>query len=109
MTQADLSIQELVTIAASAGVFKLLGEGRRRRVVVDYVPPREPIIIPREPDEEGPLNVMPPEAVEIAYTLEDAMFGGVVYVALTVAGRVVIHPFVWESYDKLARTAIPTK
>ena len=43
-----------------------------------------------------------PTPMSLTFCLEDAMFGGVTFVAITCGGRVVINPFVFESYDKLA-------
>lgn len=107
---ADLSNTDLLNIAAEVGLFKIIGETRKRVVKIDYVPPRAAMILPRESvHDDCTLNVYPVEPIEITFVLEDAMFGGVVYAALTCNGRVLIHPFVWESHDKLAATAIPVK
>lgn len=104
-----LSTDELLKIAAEAHVFKIMGESRTQRVKLDYVPARPAMIIPRLPDEPDPINVYPAESIEVTFTLEDAMFGGVIYVALLAQGRIIIHPFQWTSYDDLAGKAIPTR
>lgn len=101
-----LPVSELVRIAAEVELLKKMGLARSRTMTIDYVPAREAIIIPRAPGEEDPITVYPPEVTELTFTLEDQMFGGVVYVALTCGGHIVIHPFVWDSYEKLSTTAI---
>lgn len=103
----SLTPRDMLRIAHEANLFKQMGENHARIFKLDYVPARPAMILPREKGEEGPLNLMPPEAVELTYILEDAMFGGTVYVALTCGGHIIIHPFEWHSYDKLSKTAIP--
>lgn len=102
-----LPISELLKVAAQAGVFQQMGASRRRQVIVDYVPARESMVIPREPDsEEAPLQPDPPTVIPLTFTLEDAMFGGTVFVALICGCRVIINPFAWVSYEHLASLRI---
>jgi hypothetical protein len=104
---SSLTINDLLVIAQEAGVLKRMSEQRCRMVVVDYRPPAAGIAVPREQgEEEVGLEPIAPEIVTITYTLEDAMFGGVVYVALTSSERVLINPFAWVSYEHLANITI---
>lgn len=102
-----LPISELLAIAQMAGVLQRMAATHRSWVTVDYCPARDAIVVPRELDagDEG-LEPFPIRATPITFQLEDAMFGGTTYVALTCEGRVIIHPFVWESYAKLAKIKI---
>lgn len=97
----QLSVPQLADILDSAKVFAIMGRERRRHVTVDYIPPRDAMIYARE-DDDGPMETYAPVPISLTFTLEDAMFGGVTFVAITCGGRVVINPFVFESYDKLA-------
>ena len=98
---AQLSILQLADILDAAGVFAIMGRERRRHVTVDYIPPRDAMIFARETD-DGPMETFAPTPMSLTFCLEDAMFGGVTFVAITCGGRVVINPVVFESYDKLA-------
>lgn len=97
-----LTISELLGIAEHAKVLPIMSERRTRQVVVDYVPARDALFLPRESPEDPPLEAFPPTVIPITYTLEDSMFGGITYVALTVRERVLIHPFTFGGYDDLA-------
>lgn len=102
-----LSISELLEVAKQAGVLQLMARRRSRRVVVDYVPARESMAIPREDDDpDEPLSPNPPTVTSLVFTLEDAMFGGTVFVALTCGGRVLVNPFAWVNYAHLGQLTI---
>lgn len=99
---SELPIIELLAVAQQAGVLQRMAAEQTRIVTVDYCPPREGLIVPRDHPTDDKLEAFPPTVITLTYLLDDAMFGGVTYVALTCEGRVLIHPFVWESFDKLA-------
>jgi len=102
----ELSIRELIEIAAQANIFKLMADRRSSRVVVDYVPARDALCIPREENEESPLVPLVPDVIPIVYKLEDAMFGGVIFASITVGSRVIVTPFMWQSYEHLGTITI---
>ena len=102
----QLTIRELVEIANQAGVLKRMAEEHVSRVVVDYVPSRPGMAIPRETGDDAPLEPLAPDVTTITYTLEDAMFGGTIYATIVCGNRVIITPFVWQSYENLARVTI---
>lgn len=108
-TAADVPTSDLVRIAVSAQVFKLMGERRTRQVTIDYSPARDALLVPRESGEDAPLEPITPDVIPITFTLEDAMFGGSVWVALTCGERVVVHPFAWVSYEHLATIVVNTR
>jgi hypothetical protein len=82
-----------------------MGERRCRIVTLDFVPARPAIILPRL-EGDGPLTTMPPHVEEVVYHLEDTMFGGDVYAAVTCRGHTVVAPFLWSSWEALARSRI---
>jgi hypothetical protein len=100
-----LTTADLLAIACEANVLKIMGERRTHVVTLDFVPQRPAIIIPRLPD-DGPLNAMPPHVEEVTFYLEDAMFGGDVYAAVTCRGHTVVAPFLWSSWETLAKSRI---
>lgn len=103
----QLSIRDLIEVAVEANVLKRMGEGRMSRVVVDYIPPRQGMAIPRDPGEEDvQVEPFPPEVIPITYTLESAQFGGAIFAALACGHRVIINPFPWISYEHLASSTI---
>lgn len=103
----NLSIPELIEIANAAGVLRLMSERRTSRVVVDHVPARAAMSIPREPEEEGDdLAVSRPDVIPLVFTLEDAMFAGDIFVALTCGNLVIVNPFRWHSYEHLSTVTI---
>jgi len=105
MTQDDIPLRDLLEIINTAGVLRRMGNQRCRTVVVDYLPARQALIIPRAADDE-PVETMAPTMTEITFRLEDTMFGGVIYAAVTCGSRVVIHPFEWKSYEHLATVTV---
>lgn len=106
MDQDKLSIRELLEIANTARIFHRMGTRHERVVTVDYLAARDPLIIPRESPNEAAIETMAPEMTPITYRLEDAMFGGELYVTLVVGSRVLLHPFPWVSYEALAKNTI---
>lgn len=101
----NLTRQQLCEIANYANVFKIMGEKRWREVTVDYVPGRQAIVLPRLPDDDA-LNALPPHVEELVFKLEDAMFGGELFAALTCKDLVIVAPFVWTGWDSLAQSSI---
>jgi hypothetical protein len=97
---------DLLNICEQAGVLKRMGEGHCRTVTVDYVPARESMAIPRNPDEDEPIEPNPPEVKTVVFNLESAQFGGVIFAAITCGERVVINPWQWVSYEHLATQSI---
>jgi hypothetical protein len=103
----NLSVPELIDIANNAGVLRIMSERRTSRVTVDHVPARAAMSIPREPEEENSeLSVPRPDVIPVTFTLADAMFGGVIYVALTCGDIVIVNPFRWQSYEHLGTVTI---
>jgi len=103
----QLSIRELIDIANEAGVLRIMSEQQTTKVIIDHTPARAAMSIPREPDEmDDPLTAATPDVIPVVYTLADAMFGGMVFVALTCGNRVVVHPFPWISYEHLGTVRI---
>lgn len=102
-----LSIRELIDIANEAGVLKIMSENQTNKVVVDHIPARSSMSIPREPDEiNDSLKAAAPDVIPVVYTLSDAMFGGDVFVALTCGNRVIVSPFRWIGYEHLGTVRI---
>lgn len=101
----QLPMIEILRAIEQAGVPRLMGERKVRRLVIDYVPPREAIALPRENEEEdSSLEVYPPVPIKLTFQIEDAMFGGEVWAAITCGNRVVVAPFLWRGFDELAKT-----
>ena len=101
----ELPIAELVKVAADANVFKIMSENKTNTVTIDYVPARAAMLIPRD-ETDAPLESYPLNPIPITFRLEDAMFAGQVFVALTVGHRVIVHPFQWRSFDELAKITL---
>jgi hypothetical protein len=102
---SNLTTADLLAIACEANVLKIMGERRTRVITFDFVPARPAIILPRL-EGDGPLNASPPHVEEVTYYLEDTMFGGEVYAAVTCRGHTVVAPFLWSSWEALARSRI---
>lgn len=100
-----LTTNDLLAIACEANVLRIMGQRKCRQITLDYVPARPAIIIPRL-EGDGPLNAMPPHVEEVTYFLEDSMFGGDVYAAVTCRGHTVVAPFLWSSWETLANSRI---
>lgn len=101
-----LQMADLLDICGRANVLYRMGTERRRQITVDYVPAREAMFIPRLPDETQPIEPMTPDVIEVTFTLEDAMFGGVVFAAIVCDDRVVISPWQWISYEHLSKQTV---
>ncbi len=102
-----LSIRELIQIANEAQVLRRMALDRCTRIIVDHIPARESMSIPRDPGEEDePLHAETPTVIPVTFTLADAMFGGTVFVTLTCGHRVLINPFPWNGYEHLAQVTI---
>lgn len=101
----QLPLNEIIGIMKMAGVFQIMGNEKRKRVVVDYVPARAPMAIPRTLD-ESILEPLAPSVIPLIFTLEDTMVGGVVYAAITIGDRVVIEPFRWRGFEDLAKAGL---
>lgn len=103
-----LAPEELLKIAKEANVFKIMGESRKRSVTIDYVPARSAILFPRLED-DGPLEACPPHIETLKFELDSAVFdlaGGMTYVALVCRGMIIVNPFPWETFEKLATLKI---
>lgn len=101
-----LQMTDLINVVEQAGVLKIMSERRCRQVTIDYCPPRESMAIPRDPGCTEPIEPAAPTVIPLTFLLEDTMFGGVIFVALTCGPRVVINPFVWVSYEHLGHISI---
>jgi len=101
----QLNRRDLQWIAQEANVFKIMGDTKTRSVTLDFVPGRPAIVMPRLPGDE-PLQATPPHVEEITYHLEDSMFGGDVWTALTCRGMTIVQPWLWTSWDALAKSSI---
>lgn len=98
---STLSIQTICDIAEQAKVLLLMAERRTNRIVVDYVPSRQMIVLPREEPIDDPLEVFPTSATPVTFVLEDALFAGTMWLSLTCGHRTVITPFPCQGYDDL--------
>lgn len=94
----------MLGIAQELDILKNFGEKRCRTLRVNYTPGMPYKITYGD---ETPLEppVLPP-TYELTYILEDAMFGGEVFAAVTCNGLVVTRPFPWPGYDTLAQMRI---
>lgn len=101
----QLTRLELAAIASEANLFKVMGHNRLTEITVDYVPNRNRFIVPRLPG-DGPLEAHAPHVEQLTFALEDQMFAGEVWTALTCRGVVVVNPFRWEGWPKLATWSI---
>lgn len=104
MTKQPLSRLEMLGVAQEAEILKRFGEQRCRVVRVNYVPA---VPFQVSPVEEG-VPIPKPQPCELTFLLEDAMFGGEVFAAVTCNGLVIIRPFLWPGYDTLAKMRITT-
>ena len=100
-----LSEQELCDVMEKAKVRQIMAAEGIQEVHVDYFPPREAMIYVRETDDDT-TEVYPQKAITLTFTLEEAMFGGKVFAAITCGHKVVILPFIWRGYDKLGTMQI---
>lgn len=98
----QIPIEELAHIVEQGSILKQMATDRKRTVVVDYIPARASMTLPRTEDGE-PLKAYKTEPITLTFTLEDAMFGGICFVALCCGHRVVVSPFPWTTYDDLAK------
>lgn len=95
----------MLWIATEANIFKIMGEQKVRSVTIDFVPSRAALLIPRL-NGDDPVTSCAPHVEEVTFHLEDAMFGGEVFTAITCRGNVVVLPFPWTSWDGLAKSRI---
>jgi hypothetical protein len=103
----NLSTTELIQIANEAQVLHHMSLDQTTRLIVDHVPARGSISIPREHgDRNSCLEVFPPEVNTLTFVLEDATFGDTIYVTLTCNNRVIVNPFKWSGYAHLATVSI---
>lgn len=101
----QLSLDELLNILETAKVLRIMAEEGCKSVTVDYVPPRPAMALAREDPDIG-LEMYPSQPIVLTFTLDDAMFGGSVYAAITCGSRVIIRPFPWVDYASLATLRI---
>jgi hypothetical protein len=101
----DLTRRDLLWIAREANVFKIMGERKVRTVTIDFVPARPALVMPRFPGDD-PITACPPHIEEVVFHLEDTMFGGETFASLTCRGMVIVVPFLWSSWDTLAKSQI---
>lgn len=96
---------DLFRIAMGLQLPKMFGEMETREIVVEYLPAVREVIHVREPDAmpARPVLVAP---IEITFRLEDQMFGGDVYVAITADGHVIGRPTKWESYAAFSKLVL---
>jgi hypothetical protein len=97
----QLPMQDLFTAMEQANVVQIMANERRTEVTVDYIPARDAMAIPREKNGK-PVEAYPIQPIKLTFRLEDAMFGGDTYAAIVCGNRVVVAPFYWSGYDKLA-------
>lgn len=93
---------ELCQVAIDANVLQIMSERKCKKVKIDYLPARPAVLIPRE-DDGGPPEPYTLKPITLIFTLEDAMFGGVTFAALTCGHRVIVRPFEWTNFDALAK------
>lgn len=96
---------ELLGIAQELDVLKRFAQRRCRKVDVRYIPgmPYQVGFLGDDPkNEPHPL----PEPYDLTFYLEDSMFGGEVFAAVTCNGLVVVRPFLWPGYDALLKMRI---
>ena len=106
-TADDLPQIELIRLANDISLIQLFAERKCRRITVDYVPARERLAFARPVgQEDDPLIAYPPEVIPVTYTLEDAMFGGVTFAAITCGFRLIVNPFVWTTYEEFGSYVI---
>lgn len=100
-----IALEEVVRVAAEVELLKLFGEKQCRAITIDYLPQRGSLWAAREPG-EAPSTIGGPDGYSLTYLLEDQMFGGVTYAAVTCSGHVVVRPFRWVSYHELVGSSI---
>lgn len=98
--------EAMLRVAAEANVAKIMGENQSRTVILDVIPARGQVIVPRLDPEDDSLTPPAPAIDTLTFHLEDAMFGTVCYAAITCQGKVIVNPFVWESWEHLAKARI---
>jgi hypothetical protein len=98
--------EEMLRIASEANVAKIMGENHSRAVTLDVIPARGQVIVPRLDPDDDSLTSPAPTIQTLTFHLEDAMFGTVCYAAITCQGKVIVNPFVWESWEHLAKARI---
>jgi len=95
----------LKTIAMEMRIIQVLSERQVRKVVVDYIPGFAEQCRVRAPDgeDETPLQSVLVEPIPITFTIEDAMFGGDVFVVLSADGMTLCRPIPWDGYENFGR------
>jgi hypothetical protein len=98
--------EEMLRVATEANILKIMGERQIRSLTIDYIPARGQIIVPRLDEDDDSLTAPRPTIYPLTYHLEDAVFGVVLYVALTCQGKVIVNPFPFDSWEHLATCGI---
>lgn len=102
--QTPLTRAEMLGIAQQLDILKEFGSKRCRMLRVNYTPGLPYKIT--YGDEAPPEPIKTPPTYELTYILDDAMFGGEVFAAVTCNGLVVIRPFLWPGYEALLKMRI---
>lgn len=100
-----LSKQELCGVLEDAKVLSIMSQDETRRVTVAYFPPRAGMVFPML-EGDDPIEAYPINPILLTFQLEDTMFGGEVWAAITCGDQVVIRPFPWTSYEHLGTLKI---
>ena len=106
VAQPALSRLEMLGVAQAANILERMGEDECRLVTVDYTTSLGyKVDCLKTPPEGDPKPVTVP-VHRLTFVLEDAMFGGEVFAAVTCNGLVIIRPFLWTGYEELAKMKI---
>lgn len=100
-----ITFRELVALASEVSVFQIMGRLHIRSVTVDYLPAHGAQFKSRLPD-DPPAEFVGPSMVSLTYVLDESMFGGETYAALTCMGHVVVAPFRFTDFEDLAQCGI---
>ena len=101
-----MSAAEMLRIAAGANILKIMGERRSATCTLDIIPPRGEVIVPRINEADDSLTAPAPTIATLRFHLEEHMFGGVVFAAVSCQGHVIVNPFPWKGWDNLAVSRI---
>lgn len=96
---------ELCRVLEDAKVLSIMSHDETRQVTVAYFPPRAGMVFPMS-DGDDPIEAYPINPILLTFKLEDTMFGGEVWAAITCGDQVVIRPFPWISYENLGTLKI---
>lgn len=102
---SGLDISTLTAIAKDLQIVQVLSQREVRTITVDYIlgVAEQACFRPEDAEDVPCINSVMIEPIPITYTIEDAMFGGDIYVVLSADGRALCRPILWDGYENFGR------